>query len=437
MLEKQFNFILYLCALAILSFPLTLYAESISGDSVPVPGLQRMTTVNIIDSTSYVGYYTSITTGKDGFPVISYYDYRNGYIKVAKCADASCTPASVTKNIIDSTGSLGGLRTSITTGKDGFPVISYTGGFPIVSNYVSRSRDEYLRVAKCGDASCSPASVTKNIIDSTGHFGEYTSIAIGKDGFPVISYADGLPGDSDYAFKNKYLKVAKCADASCSPAAVTKNIIDSTEPVGEYTSIAIGKDGFPVISYTDAFPVISNDKKNRNLKVAKCADASCSPATVTKNIIDSAELVGEYTSITIGRDGFPIISYWDISNKGLKVAKCGDASCSPATVTKNIIDTTELVSDHTSITIGTDGFPIISYYDYKKKYLKVAKCGDASCSPATVTKNIIDSTGQAGWYTSITIGKDGSPVISYWDMTDQTLKVARCINQFCGNPLKR
>src|ERR1700690_4519183 len=51
MLEKQFNFILYLCALAILSFPLTLYAESISGDSVPVPGLQRMTTVNIIDST--------------------------------------------------------------------------------------------------------------------------------------------------------------------------------------------------------------------------------------------------------------------------------------------------------------------------------------------------------------------------------------------------
>jgi hypothetical protein len=435
---KLLSFISYLCALAVLSFPLTLNAEPGSGGSSSLPDLKSMTTVSIIDSSSYVGYYTSVTIGQDGFPVISYYDYKNGYLKVAKCADASCTPASVTKNVIDSTGSLGGLRTSIATGKDGFPVISYTGGFPVSSNYVSRSRDEYLRVAKCADASCTPASVTKNIIDSTGHFGEYTSIIIGKDGFPVISYTEGFPVDSDYAFKNRYLKVARCGDATCTPASVTTNLIDSTEPVSEYTSIAIGKDGFPVISYTDAFPIVSNhDKKNRFLKVARCADASCTPASVTKNTIDSAEHAGEFSSIAIGKDGFPVISYWDISKKGLKVAKCGDASCTPASVTKNIIDTTEQISDHTSIAIGQDGFPVISYYDYKNRYLKVARCADASCTPASVTKNIIDSAGHAGWYASITIGTDGFPVISYWDMTDQILKVARCGNKYCWDPPKR
>jgi hypothetical protein len=427
MSEKRFNFILYICALALLSVPLPLYAGP--GDSGPVQGIDRVATVNVIDSTSYVGYYTSVTIGKDGFPVISYYDYRNGYLKVAKCSDAACTPASVTKNVIDSTESLGGWRTSIATGKDGFPVISYTGGFPVVSNYVAKSRDEYLRVAKCGDASCTPASVTKNIIDSTGHFGEYTSITTGKDGFPVISYFD---------YENRYLKVARCSDVSCTPASVTRNIIDSAEHLGEYSSITIGRDGFPVISYTDALPVDSDhDRRTGYVKVARCADASCSPASVTKNIIDSAEHVGEYSSIAIGKDGFPVISYWDITNKGLKVAKCGDASCTPAFLTKNIIDSTERVSDHTSITIGKDGFPVISYYDYKNRYLKVARCGDSSCTPASVTRNVIDSTGQAGWYTSIATGMDGLPVISYWDMTDQTLKVARCVNQFCEIPLNR
>ena len=52
------------------------------------------------------------------------------------------------------------------------------------------------------------------------------------------------------------------------------------------------------------------------------------PGSVTLRNLDSTGNVGYDTSITIGADGFPIISYRDLTNQNLKVAKCGDASCS-------------------------------------------------------------------------------------------------------------
>jgi hypothetical protein len=37
--------------------------------------------------------------------------------------------------------------------------------------------------------------------------------------------------------------------------------------------------------------------------------------------------VGRYTSIAIGTDGLPVISYFDDTANTLKVAKCGTRSC--------------------------------------------------------------------------------------------------------------
>jgi hypothetical protein len=309
------------------------------------------------------------------------------------------SPRTNSITTVDSTGDVGWF-TSITIGTDGLPVISY---------YDSTNGD--LKVIKCGNASCSSGN-TITAVDSGGYVGQYTSITIGTDGQPVISYYDSTNGD---------LKVIKCGNAFCS-SGNTITAVDSTGDVGWFTSITIGTDGPPVISYSDF--------TNKDLKVAKCGNASCSSGN-TITAVDSTEDVGQYTSITIGTDGQPVISYLDGTNGDLKVAKCWNAFCSSGS-TITAVDSAGYVGQYTSITIGTDGQPVISYSTGGD--LKVAKCGNASCSSGN-TLNTVDIFGYVGQYTSITIGTDGLPVISYY--TNSDLKVAKCANQFCLNNWSR
>jgi len=84
-------------------------------------------------------------------------------------------------------------------------------------------------------------------------------------------------------------------------------------------SIAIGTDGLGLISYYDF--------TNLDLKVAHCANTTCSTATLATP--DSTGDVGRYTSITIGADGLGLISYWDGSNGRLKATHCANLTCTP------------------------------------------------------------------------------------------------------------
>jgi len=110
------------------------------------------------------------------------------------------------------------------------------------------------------------------------------------------------------------------------------------------------------------------------------------PQSTTLTIIDSAVDVGEDNSITIGTDGLPVISYRDGTNEDLKVAHCGNASCSSGN-TFTTVDNAAGVGSDTSIAIGTDGFPVISYHDTTNGDLKVAHCENASCSSGSPTLN--------------------------------------------------
>ena len=111
--------------------------------------------------------------------------------------------------------------------------------------------------------------------------------------------------------------MAHCTTANCSSVGLTT--LDSAGSVGSYTSVAIGADGFPVISYYDA-------NNNRDLKVAHCTDVACT-STVDVTTLDSDGSVGLLTSVAIGTDGFPVISYYDAGNSDLKVAHCRAVGC--------------------------------------------------------------------------------------------------------------
>jgi hypothetical protein len=54
-----------------------------------------------------------------------------------------------------------------------------------------------------------------------------------------------------------------------------------------------------------------------DLKIAACNNPTCT--TSTNTTIDSAGDVGAWTSMTIGTNGNPIISYLDFENNDLKV----------------------------------------------------------------------------------------------------------------------
>jgi hypothetical protein len=306
---------------------------------------------------------------------------------------------------IDSTGVVG-LFTSIAIGIDGNPVISYWEG-----------TNTSLKVAACNNPTCTTS--TNTTIDSAGVVGTDTSITIGTNGNPIISYWDDTNGD---------LKVAACLNPTCTTS--TNTTIDSAGLVGQYTSIAIGINGNPIISYFD--------NTNGALKIATCNNPTCTTSTTTTTI-DSAGNVGLSTSITIGTNGNPIISYYDITNGVLKVAACKNPTCTGATENDRsdnyIIDSAGLVGYHTSITIGTNGNPIISYYDITNGDLKIAACNNPTCTGATElersTNTTIDSGGAVGGYTSIAIGTNGNPIISYYDQDNSALKVTACNNPTC------
>ena len=117
----------------------------------------------------------------------------------------------------------------------------------------------------------------------------------------------GLAGKADVgALANK-------ADITSLLAPIAPSLpitVDSTGLVGVYTSIAIGTNGNTIISYY-------NDSNSYDLKVAACNNPTCT--TSTNTTIDNNNDVGAYTSIAIGTNGNPIISYGDLENYDLKV----------------------------------------------------------------------------------------------------------------------
>ena len=81
------------------------------------------------------------------------------------------------------------------------------------------------------------------------------------------------------------------------------------------------------------------------------------------------------------------------------------------------------------MTIGADGLGLISYFDETNDDLKVAHCSNTNCTAATITS--LDTTGLVGYKTSVTIGADGLGLISYYDASNDDLKVAHCSNTNC------
>ena len=295
-----------------------------------------------------------------------------------------------------------GTWSSIAIGTDGLPVISYQD-----------STAGALKVLKCGNRACSAGNTVSTPDDPANTVGIFTSIAVpSSTGLPLISYFDSTAGA---------LKLMRCSNAACS-FGVTSAVDDPPASVGMYSSLAIPADGRAVISYLDATA--------GTLKVLKCGDATCSAGNVATTVDDPVNVVGTYTSIAIGADGLPVVSYTDTTALALKVLKCGNAACTTGNVATTVDDPANAVGEYTSIAVGTDGLPVVSYRDTTASRLKVAKCGNAACSAGNTITTL--NGAPTAEYTSIVIGADGLPVISHRG-SGGSLAVTRCGDAGCSS----
>ena len=306
--------------------------------------------INSPDTIDNVGGGPSLQLDLNGYPVISYYDYTNGNLKVLHCGNEDCSIITSIQSI-DTVG-LVGQDSSLQLDSNGYPVISYYDG-----------TNSNLKIIHCGDEDCLIISSVQSP-DTIGVVGSYTSLQLDSDGFPVISYYDNT---------NSALKVLHCGDEDCSIISSVQSP-DTVGLVGWYTSLQLDSNGFPVVSYYDA--------TNGDLKILHCGDEDCSSGNIITSP-DTVGNVGQTTSLQLDSNGYPVVSYYDATNGDLKVLHCGDEDCSSGNTIESP-DTTGDVGLYTSLQLDSNDNPVISYMDATNGDLKILYCDDPNCSGLTI-----------------------------------------------------
>jgi hypothetical protein len=311
----------------------------------------------------------------------------------------SVTAASsyISSNVFTSPVTTGdvGLHTDIAIGSDGLPVISYYS-----------NTNKQLEVLHCTTEDCSTYD-TPVVVDTTTSVdvGQYTSIAIGTDGYPIISYMD---------VTNTALYSVHCTNESCSTH--DSPVLLDTNATNFNTEIAIGSDDYPIISYN-----LATDNK---LYVKHCTDVGCSTSDARRLIDDTAIISGRDNFIIIGVDGLPFLAYRDTTNGALKMAHCDTVNCS--SVTRSAIGSID--ANNISVAI-VNRLPVISMVNMSTSNLVTYACSDIACTAGTATT--VDSS-YSYTRTAIATASDGLPII-LGSTSNGGIRYHKCANNTCSS----
>ena len=124
--------------------------------------------------------------------------------------------------------------------------------------------------------------------------------------------------------------------------------------------------------------------------------------------------------MSIGSDGLGVVSYY--GGGDLKVAHCNDVSCTSAST--RVLHKGGASHWDTSIAIGADGLPTVSYGSFL-----VAHCLDVTCRIATKVELPDGGSVQNG--SAIVTGQDGLALVAFRGTTTN-LWVMHCANEQCS-----
>lgn len=296
-------------------------------------------------------------------------------IKALVCADATCTSVSSTVSVSPITASR--LRTAI--GADGFPVVSIS------------IQNNGLRFVKCNNTSCSSNTIA---ILEPGNLGQTDhALVIPPDGRPLIAYNDGNAGD---------LKFVRCGDSSC----LSGNVFASVDTVG-----VVGR--APSMTLVAGLPQIAYQADGSGLRLAMCGTLECA-APVFKSLAPDNVV---HTSASTGRDGAAMVAFQSdtTTTDSLKVARCGNTAC--ATVSNSVVD--QLPNAATGVGVqlrqGADGLPVMSYLDVNQGTVRLARCLRGDCSQFTLTTVHAPTPSVLvnGAANGFAISASGTPLLAY------------------------
>ena len=305
---------------------------------------------------------------------------------------------------VDTAGNVG-QRPSIALDGAGNPVVSYRD-----------QTNEDLKIVHCGNPSCSAGNIIASP-DTTGIVGGYPSLELDASGYPVVSYHDTT---------NQDLKVLHCGNAFCT-AGNSIASPDTAGSVGAYSSLELDAGGNPVVSYYDG--------TNLDLKVLDCGNSTCTAGNVISSPVTAGN-VGNDTSLVLNASGDPVVSFTG-DNTGtpfdVTVLTCGNAACTAGNTTSVIETNVAQLGFHTSIALDGSGNPVVSFNGdmfTTIDYLKVARCGNATCTSGNTVVTVDVGSG-VGKYSSLALDATGFAVVSYFHEADGTLKLLHCGNAAC------
>lgn len=130
---------------------------------------------------------------------------------------------------------------------------------------------------------------------------------------------------------------------------------------------------------------------------------------------------GKYVSAARRADGNAVAAWYDATAGDLKLTICTSSDC--IFRTERTLDTTGDVGAGTSVAIDpVSGFPVVAYYDLTNRDLKLYRCTAADC--ASGVASVVDATGDVGRNPNLAIRSDGRVYIAYEDATVSGIRVA-------------
>ncbi|MFZ6026767.1 MAG: hypothetical protein ACOYYS_03545 [Chloroflexota bacterium] len=334
--------------------------------------------ISTVDTSTNMGAYNALAMDSSGNPHITFYDDTHDRLYYVRWAGTTWSTPSAIQNG-------GGPYSDIAIGAGSVPHVAYYDYARECLRYATWATDHWF----AEDVECDKK-------------GKFASIDMDNLNRPHIAYYDEKNGDLKWAYKDGGTWHVRFVDGT-------------GEDVGQYSSIAIDSSNLPHFSYYDV-----------THKALRYARLQSDGATWHIEYQVDAQ-AGMFSQIALDNQGLPHIAYFDDAEEDvLKHAWKSDLS-STAWGQETVDENNGILGGEprpplVPLSIATDnnGGVHFSYYDYADKILRYAR----KLNNIWV-RQVVDSSGDVGQYSSIAVNAAGQAGISFYDATNGDLKYTK------------